>query len=330
MICRPKSFSNRGNAMRCAGRRWICGLCILAISAPVNCCFAQTESMAGDAPEITLDHHPDSANQSSGKPMPRSTEDLLLLRAQTISLELTYPTQRHGPKDDLLQTIGSDLYHWPESLLVDTKSTFWSLPNTIMLLTAGGTALAVRNTNVDDQIERHFKTHKTFSRDLGVTFGVLGNPATHFAITGTGYLVAASGGDEKTYEVSRTMFNALAINGLSTLALKVAANTDAPNGEDFAWPSGHVSSSMTAAAVADEAYGPWVGVPLYLLTGLIAVHRLDESEHHFSDVVFGGALGYVVGKTVARGHKPLIFDLEMTPYADVESGSAGLMLMKRL
>jgi len=47
---------------------------------------------------------------------------------------------------------------------------------------------------------------------------------------------------------------------------------------------------MTLAAVLDEYYGPLVGIPLYGLAGMVGLERMDDREHHFSDVVFGAVL----------------------------------------
>ena len=64
------------------------------------------------------------------------------------------------------------------------------------------------------------------------------------------------------------------------------------------------------------------------LSGLVAYERMDDREHHFSDVVFGAALGFVVGKTVAKGHSPEIFGGQIVPYVSPYSGGSGLAWVK--
>lgn len=135
--------------------------------------------------------------------------------------------------------------------------------------------------------------------------------------------------DEHTRKVSGSLMEALTLNGLLTFGLKVTAQDHGPNGEILAWPSGHTSSSVTLATVMNEYYGPWVGVPLYALSGFVMYERMETREHWASDLVFGAALGYVVGKTVAQRYKPQIFGMDVVPYVNPENGSAGLTLMKR-
>jgi hypothetical protein len=134
----------------------------------------------------------------------------------------------------------------------------------------------------------------------------------------------------KTYEVGKRMISALAITGASTMFLKVAANTESPNGEELAWPSGHVSSTMAIATVLNDAYGPLVGVPMFGLTALVGVERLDSEEHHFSDLIFGAALGWVVAETVMKEHRPEIFGGEIVPYVDPAGRHAGVAWVKPL
>jgi hypothetical protein len=234
-----------------------------------------------------------------------------------------------GPRGDLWTTVSRDLGDMPKELWTDAKATFTDTTNLMVLGVAGGASLALR-PRADDHIEDKFDRSRALSPVWGDVFGALGNPGTHFALAGAWYLAGALQQDTKTYEVGKTLFSALAINGTVTVALKLAACTDAPNGEPWAWPSGHTSSSVCFAAVMHEVYGPWVGVPLYGVAGMVALERLDDGEHHFSDVVFGAALGWVVGHTVASGHRPRIFGGEVLPYADPGTGAAGLVWVKTL
>ncbi len=254
--------------------------------------------------------------------------------------ELTEPTSApHPPREDvdlkldrdpmptIASTIIRDIKQMPGGLWQDTKRVYTNPVNLIVLAGAGGAALALR-AEVDDDIEDKYDRSHSFSQPWRDTFGALGNPGTHFAVAGAWYLIGAQQQQAKTYQVGRTLFNALIINDLSTMLLKVACNTESPNGENLAFPSGHVSSTACLAAVMHEAYGPWVGVPLYGLTGLVAVERMDDREHSFSDVVFGAALGWVVGHTVATGHRPEIFGGELVPYADPIGRTSGLAWVK--
>jgi len=238
-------------------------------------------------------------------------------------------TLERGPLPGFGQTVKRDVKRMPGDLWNDTKSVYTNAGNLIILGLAGGASIALQ-PEVDDDIADYYEKHHTFTEDWRDAFGALGNPGTHFAVAGVMYLVGQQIPSPKTYEVGRTLFSALIINDVSTVLLKLAACNDSPNGEEWAWPSGHVSSTMTLAAVMHEAYGPLAGIPLYGLTGLVAVERMDDREHWFSDVVFGAAMGWVIGHTVAAGHRPEIFGGEVIPYANPNNGSAGVAWVKSL
>ena len=67
-------------------------------------------------------------------------------------------------------------------------------------------------------------------------------------------------------------------------------------------------------------------MPLYALAGLIGFSRIDTRDHDLSDVVFGGVLGYVIGKSVSG--KALFGDsrVHLLPYVHPTEGAAGVML----
>jgi membrane-associated phospholipid phosphatase len=244
------------------------------------------------------------------------------------SAEVTRPVER-GPLPTFGQTVKRDLQEMPRVLWEDTKAVYGNPWNVLALLGAGGASIALRTTNADDHIAEHYERHHAFRGDWPDTFGALGNPATHFALAGVLYLAGEQLQHDKTYEVGRKMFNALTITGVSTMFLKVCAWDDSPNGEWGAWPSGHVSSTMAVATVLNDAYGPVAGVPMFGLTALVGIERLDDGEHWLSDVVFGAVLGWVVGETVMKEHRPEIFGGEVVPYVDVRGG-AGIGWFKAL
>ena len=65
------------------------------------------------------------------------------------------------------------------------------------------------------------------------------------------------------------------------------------------FPSWHDGSMFCMAAVLDDYEGHWIGYPLYIFAGLIGFSRIDTRDHNLSDVLFGGVLGYVIGKSVS-------------------------------
>jgi len=260
--------------------------------------------------------------QSAPSEEQRASSDLGEATAESATIE-------RGPLPDFLDTAKRDLKEAPGLLWNDTKKVFGNPLNLVFLLGAGGASLALR-PEVDDDIEDFYDHSHTFKEDWRDAFGAAGNPATHFALAGLWYLVGQQAQDAKTYEVGKRMISALTITGVTTMMLKVSANTESPNGEELAWPSGHVSSTMAMATILNDAYGPLVGVPMFGLTALVGVERLDSEEHHFSDLIFGAALGWVVAETVMKEHRPEVFGGQLVPYADPVNGTAGVAWYKSL
>ena len=211
------------------------------------------------------------------------------------------------------------------------KTSFWDLENTLVLTATLGASVAIRETGVDRAVRRRVRGHQQFG-DLDETVQILGNPGLHFAGAGVLWLTSTLTKDVKQHEVAKSLTQALAVTGASTLVLKFAVQTRSPNGEPYGWPSGHTSSAFTTAAVLNEHYGPLVGIPSLALAGLVGYQRIDSREHELSDVIFGAMLGYIVGTSIARDEKaelPEIFGMKIIPFTDAQTGASGLALWKQ-
>lgn len=210
------------------------------------------------------------------------------------------------------------------------KDAYWRADNALILAGTLGASVAIRESGVDDAVRR--RTVGEFKMgDLDESVQILGNPATHFAAAGLLWAGSAATQDLKTHEFSRALGEALIVNGVTTMALKVGTNTRGPDGDNRAWPSGHTSSAFTTAAVIHEFYGPWAGIPSLALAGLVGYQRIDSRVHDLSDVAFGAVLGYVVGASIAKEQKgdfPEIWGMKVLPYTDPQTGATGLALFK--
>ncbi len=237
---------------------------------------------------------------------------------------------RRPPLPDFRETVKRDVKHMAGDLWGDTKRVYGNPLNLVILGVSYGGALAVQETGPDDTVEDHYDRQHTFSHDWNDAFAAAGNPGTHFALAGLFYLVGQQAQDEKTFEVGRTLFSALIINGLTVLAGQAATWDRSPNGELGTFPSGHTSSTFVVASVMHEAYGPLAGVPLYGLGALVGISRLDDREHYLSDVLFGAVLGTVIGHSVASGRDPELFGWKIVPYADPQGGATGVAFVKTI
>lgn len=200
--------------------------------------------------------------------------------------------------------------------------------NALLLLAAGGVSYAVHES-LDDDVAEYTARHPNRWGKAQDFFGGIGSPPHQLAAISGLYAYSLLRHDVETHELSKSLFNAVAITEMGTTMLKFASNTGRPNGDPYGWPSGHTSSSFAFASVLDEYYGHWIGLPAYTVAGLVAWERIDDREHDLSDVVFGAALGYVIGRTVANEHQTRVCGMQLEPYTDSATGSTGIALERR-
>ena len=223
------------------------------------------------------------------------------------------------------EILKADIREGPAAVGRGFVHTFGKPENLLILGAAFGVDRIVRH-NWDEDVRHYFEDNDSSLAETDDFGSIIGNPGLHFLIGGTWYLSAVQQRDARHHELSKVLLEALIVNGTSTMAFKVAMDDRSPNGEKWGWPSGHTSSSVCIAAVLHEYYGWKAGVPLYLLAGYSAATRLDDREHDLSDLVFGAALGYVVGHSVVKGELPEIGGFTVLPYADRNAG--GVMFVK--
>jgi hypothetical protein len=241
--------------------------------------------------------------------------------------EQTIPSDEKG---DFLTSFKQDFLSWPDRIIEDSKDTFLVQDNVIPLLLAGGASIAMHNTEADENLQENFENHQAIDGFPSETLNVIGGPGFHFAAAGLWYALSVNDNDPFNTERAWTMMTALAITGITTVVFKGIRDNDNPNGDRFAWPSGHTSSSFAAASVLDEFYGPKVGIPAYILASLVGYRMIDEGDHWASDFVFGATLGWIVGHSVARKHKNLeIAGFQILPYtAGGEQMTIGVSFVK--
>jgi len=225
----------------------------------------------------------------------------------------------------------ADLDVFPARLKVEAKATFLHSDNLAALAWAGFASVAMNNGNADDDVADYFADHDTFGGFSDEALFIIGSPVSHFAGAGLWYILSAEDHDDPSRERAVTMLTALTITGAVTGGLKAIRHNDQPDGQSWAWPSGHTSSSVAVASVLHEFYGLKVGLPAYAVAGLVAWRMMDDGDHWASDVLFGATLGWVVGHTVARRHgAPEIAGFEVEPYYGNQYAPAvGIHLVKR-
>jgi membrane-associated phospholipid phosphatase len=98
---------------------------------------------------------------------------------------------------------------------------------------------------------------------------------------------------------------------LTTVILKRIVDKERPDGEKYAFPSGHASISFSAAAFMQKRYGWEFGIPFYLLAGYVGWSRVYADRHDYWDVLGGVGLGigcsYLFTKSYERNRIDVMF-----------------------
>jgi membrane-associated phospholipid phosphatase len=183
---------------------------------------------------------------------------------------------------------------------IDFKNVFTTKEN--LVIAGVGLGLAWAASPLDDDIsESRFNT-TTPNGSLNNAFEpgtVLGSAALHvggaFATYGLGKLFSNQGVEA----LGRDLVRAQIVTQSLTQVLKFTVRRERPDGSsNRSFPSGHSSGSFATATVLQRHYGWKVGIPAYAVAGYVATSRLNQGKHYLSDVIFGAAIGVLVGRTV--------------------------------
>ena len=174
--------------------------------------------------------------------------------------------------------------------------------NTLYVLAVGGSAaLAVHP--FDDNINQHFAG--TGSADKFFKPGqVIGNTAFLLGAGATSYVIGRAKGSDRAQHLGMDIIEAELLSAGIVYGIKETVRRERPqsaetsNATGFSFPSGHAASTFAAATVLQQHLGYKAGVPTYLIASYVAMSRLHENVHNASDVVFGAAIGVIVGRTV--------------------------------
>lgn len=81
------------------------------------------------------------------------------------------------------------------------------------------------------------------------------------------------------------------------------------------FPSGHTSRAFAIASVIAHQYDAWwVEASAYSVAASVGMQRISSGNHWLSDVLLGGAIGYLIGQVVADDHRlPAAGSIRYTP-----------------
>lgn len=231
-----------------------------------------------------------------------------------------------GPDERL--SLGRDLRTVPTWMGAKLRSlATWE--NAIFLTGSAAVAVSMRG-EVDHQVQDNIAQHGSY---WGATSRVLnhaGESVVHIPLLAGLYSYSLYSQDDELHDLSLSLVTSYKFTALTTLALQYGTQTrHGDNGgfsmiKDNGFPSMPASTSFAMAAVVEEKYGWKIGVPAYTAAGLISWAGIDQQQHRVSDVVFGAALGYAVGKSIGAMHYHPNARFKLIPFVDVISGSQGL------
>ncbi len=173
----------------------------------------------------------------------------------------------------------------------------WEKPSIAPLLVgAAGTGAGFL---IDDETVKYFDKHEW--KRYGDAGAIIGTGVTAGAVAGILFGVGHYANGDRFRAAAYDTGQAVLVNALYTTVIKESVRRQRPDGGNrLSFPSGHASNAFACAAVWEAQYGWKAGVPGYTAAALIAGSRLASKKHHMSDIVAGAALGYIVGKSVAR------------------------------
>ena len=234
----------------------------------------------------------------------------------------------------ILQFVKDNAPGWPQRTFTDAKESFLRADNITILLSAGGASIALHSSGADENTADYFEDHHNFHGFADESLNIIGHPWTLVGASALWYGFSKNDGDELSAERAKAMIAALSLSSAVTMGAKAVRDNDCPNGKNWAWPSGHTAATFTVASMLDEYYGPKAGIPAYAIASLISYRMLDTGDHWTSDIVFGAALGWVVGHTLADRQKQLeIAGFQVLPYTayiqKTDSTAIGVNLVKK-
>jgi len=170
----------------------------------------------------------------------------------------------------------------------------------------------------DDEIRTWIQDNQSAAQDniSSYAFKGWGNGLYPAVLFGGFYIYGLATQDLKSRQIALGGLQAFIMAGVTTQILKQLTHRhrpyqdDPPNPEAWdgpfssieytSFPSAHTSTAFALAALISSIYNDqaWVGILSYTLATGVAWSRVYDNKHWPSDVFFGAALGFAIGKTV--------------------------------
>lgn len=195
-------------------------------------------------------------------------------------------------------------HEYPAFLADGARQMLINRENRIILTGVGASILLFHqyDRTVQEYSREHALLPERFSQVLDQYGGGIAYP---LSLVGVGVVSCVRKDSwEEGFRNTKYLFTAIGVTGVLTELVKSATGRERPNGKGRkSFPSGHTSGSFAVAATLDELYGRSVGIPSYIIAGLVGLQRIHDNKHWLTDVLAGAALGTVVGKGFGTAHE---------------------------
>ncbi len=203
-------------------------------------------------------------------------------------------------------------------------------------VTTGVLAMAGLSFAFDDEIYDFMKTNMSDEsfRSLSTGVGALGEEYVLFPFAFGLYAISAINKDCQLRTASLAVIQSLVFTEIAVAGIKVLSCRARPeegmcsmqwNGpfaelSSTSFVSGHAARAFAVAATVSGVYynKVWVGVAAYSLATLVSCQRLVALQHWTSDVLWGAAIGYFIGRGVAKFNVKMkdADNLVVVPFSD--------------
>ncbi len=233
-----------------------------------------------------------------------------------------------------------------KSYLYDTKDAaaaafHWDKKQWITCSAVIGTGILIYTQ--DEQIKNFVQRNRTKTGDKISKYMLepIGNGMYSLPLLGILYVKSTFNKDYRLEYASLTAIKALIISSLYAQLIKQISHRHRPyqdiesNSENWdgpfsnfkytSFPSAHTVSAFSVATIFALTYKnkKKVQIVSYSLAALTALSRLNDNKHWASDVFFGAALGYSIGKLIYNNSSN---KLEIIPYSLLKENGVQLVL----
>jgi membrane-associated phospholipid phosphatase len=220
------------------------------------------------------------------------------------------PANPRRPVWRLFTDIASDFGHLPS-----IDNAFW--------LGGGGTTSLLLHPE-DGKVNRTLLA-KGWVHDAFLPGKIIGYGHTQFGVAAATYTYGRLSKSPRVTHLGVDLIRAQIVTQALTYGIKHSVRRERPDrSSGYSFPSGHASVTFASATVLQRHLGWKYALPTYLIASYVAASRLHENRHFMSDVIFGGTVGIISGRTVTR-HGRSHWGFEPT----VGSGGAAFLVVRR-